>query len=102
MVVEGPRVLRVLRKMVKGIHYHERGERLEDADLLIFRDQDVGKDFETLTRSWSEMDMGEEFRYRSQYDENGGGLWLEFYRTNWWFVLLGDVARDYPIRPSKS
>jgi hypothetical protein len=93
--VDGARAGRVLRKIAKGIYYHEKGVRLDDNELLLFRDGDVRLDFEAITRGWPQVDMGEGFRYRSQHSAEGSMIWFEFYRTNWWLALTGDFARNY-------
>jgi len=97
-VVEGGRAARVVRKIVKGLYFALRDERLDDADLLIFLDQDVRLDFQNLTRTWQETDMGETFRCRWAFDDNGGAIWMQFYRASWWLAVMGDMARDYPRR----
>jgi hypothetical protein len=33
------------------------------------------------------------FRYRSKYSIEGGLIWFEFYRTNWWLAMTGDMAQ---------
>jgi hypothetical protein len=94
--VDGARALRVLRKIAKGLYFRERGAMLNDDELLLFRDGDVRINFEVTTRGWPQVDMGEAFRFRSQYSKEGGMIWFEFYRTNWFLALTGDLARNYP------
>jgi hypothetical protein len=94
--VDGARALRVLRKIAKGLYFRERGAMLNDDELLLFRDGDVRINFEVTTRGWPMVDMGEAFRFRSQYSKEGGMIWFEFYRTNWFLALTGDLARNYP------
>jgi len=96
VVVEGGRAARVVRKIVRGLYFALRGEKLEDADLIIFRDGDARIDPITLTDGWTEVDMGEEFRFRSHFEDHGGAIWIEFYRTQWWLALTGEAARKYP------
>ena len=93
--VEGKRATAVLRKIAKGLYYHEQKRQLLDDELLLFRDGDVRMDFEAITRGWPEVDMGEPFRYRAKHSTEGSMFWFEFYRTNWWLVLTGDFARNY-------
>jgi len=99
--VEGGRVGLIVRKIIKGIFYAQRGGRLADADLIIFRDGDVPFNMEETTRGMDETNMGEVFRFRSQYSETGGGIWIQFYRSQWWFSLTGDLARNYQIPANK-
>ena len=93
--VEGGRAARVVRKIIRGLYFASRTQKLADSDLIIFRDGDVGLNPVDLTRGWKETDMGEVFRFRTHFDDYGGGLWIEFYRTQWWFALTGEVARNY-------
>lgn len=99
LVVEGGRAGQVVRKIIKGIFYSQRDWRLEDQDFIIFRDGDVPFNMEQTTRGWNEIDMGEVFRCRSQYDDAGGGIWIEFYRSTWWFAVTGELAHTYPHAP---
>ena len=64
--------------------------------MIIFRDGDVRLNPEDLTRGWTETDMGEAFRFRTHFDDYGGGIWIEFYRTQWWLALTGQAAHNYP------
>ena len=93
--VEGGRAARVVRKTIRGLYFAVRSQKLADGDLIIFRDGEVTLNPADLTRGWQEMDMGEVFRFRTHFDDYGGGLWIEFYRTQWWFALTGEVARNY-------
>jgi len=95
--VEGARADRVIRKIFKGIYFSERGARLTDEELIIFRGADVPPNI-INTAGWNERDMGEVFRYRSVHEAEGSALWIEFYRTDWWFALTGDSARNYGRR----
>jgi hypothetical protein len=96
IAVDGARALRVLRKIARGIYFKEQGKRLDEDELLLFRDADVNMDFRSKTRNWPEVDMGEAFRYRSQHSAEGSMIWFEFYRFNWWLVMTGNLARTYP------
>lgn len=96
--VDGSRARRVLRKISKGLYFQDCGTRLNDDDLILFRDGGARMNFEMITRGWPEVDMGEGFRYRSKYSVEGGIIWFEFYRTNWWSSMTGDMARRYPKR----
>lgn len=95
--VDGSRAKRVLRKIARGLYFSDRGAPVGDDELILFRDQETkGINFEVITRGWSEVDMGDGFRYRSKYQIEGGMIWFEFYRTNWWLAMTGDMARNYP------
>lgn len=99
LTIDGKRSLSVFRKIVRGIFFHERAQRLLEDELLLFRDTDViakGLDFATSTQVWPEVDMGEAFRYRSHHEPEGSMIWFEFYRTNWWLAMVGEAARTYP------
>lgn len=96
--IDGGRAVRVFRKIVRGIHFHDRGRRLKDGELLLFRDADVKMDFEAISRSWPCTDMGEAFRYRALHEALGSFIWFEFYRVHWWLALTGDEARTYRLR----
>ena len=96
LVVEGGRVARVVRKIMRGLFFHKKEQTLADCDLIIFRGGDVKLDVAQITRRWSERDMGEVFRFRWQFDDKGGAIWIEFYRTQWWLALTGNRARNYP------
>lgn len=100
VVGEGKRVARVIRKIVRGIYFELRHERIADDDVLIFRDVDVRIDLERLTRHWVEIDMGEVFRCRYQFDGQDGAIWIQFYRATWWYAMIGESARQYPRRSS--
>ncbi len=100
-IVEGGRAGRVIRKIVKGLFFFLRGERLSDSGFLIFRDQDVKLDFAGLTRAWREIDMGEVFRCRWDFDDEGGMIWMQLYRACWWLALTGESARNYPRRETR-
>ena len=93
--VEGGRAGRVIRKIMKALYFAEKGQKLPEADLIIFRDGDVSADPAMITNGWNETDMGEEFRYRSHFSERGGGIWIEFYRSHWWLALIGEDAQRY-------
>lgn len=93
--VEGGRAARVVRKIIRGLYFAERGQKLADEDLIIFRDGDVTIHPENLTRGWKETDLGEVFRFRTHFDDHGGGIWIEFYRNQWWLGLTGEVAHSY-------
>jgi hypothetical protein len=95
--VDGARAARVFRKIVRGIHYFERAQRLPDDELLLFRGAEI-PDGTIDTRRWKELDMGEAFRYRFAHDEGGSMVWFEFYRNEWWLALTGCHARNYPRR----
>lgn len=95
--VDGARADRVMRKIFKGIYFFERGTRLAEEDLIIFRGADIPPNIIT-TEGWHEQDMGEVFRYRSVHEADASALWIEFYRTDWWFALTGDSARNYGRR----
>jgi len=101
-IVEGGRVGRVVRKIVKGLFFFLRSERLADPDFLVFRDQDVKLDLENLTRACREIDMGEVFRCRWDFDDEGGMIWMQFYRACWWLALTGEIARNYPRREARA
>jgi hypothetical protein len=96
VVVEGGRAARVVRKIVRGLYFATRDQKLVDSDLIIFRDGDVRLDPQQLTRGWTETDMGEVFRFRSHIEDYGGAIWIEFYRTQWWLALTGQAAHNYP------
>jgi hypothetical protein len=89
VAVEGGRAARVVRKIIRGLYLSIRNEKLADGDLIIFRDGDVRLDPEQLTRGWTGIDMGEAFRFRYHFDDYGGGIWIEFYRSQWWLALAG-------------
>lgn len=91
--VDGAQARRVIRKISKGLYFQDCGKRLNDNELILFRDEDTKMNFEVITRGWPEVDMGEGFRYRSKYSIEGGLIWFEFYRTNWWLAMTGDMAR---------
>jgi hypothetical protein len=95
MAVEGGRAARVVRKIIRGLYFATRNQKLADSDLIIFRDGDVRLNPENLTRGWTETDMGEAFRFRTHFDNYGGGIWIEFYRSQWWLALTGQVAHNY-------
>lgn len=97
--IDGPRARRVFRKIARGLYFHDRGGRLSDEELLLFRDADVKMDFELISRSWPGTDMGEAFRYRALHAPEGSSfIWFEFYRAHWWLALTGAEARTYPLR----
>lgn len=96
--VDSAQARRVLRKISRGLYFQDCGKRLNDDELILFRDEDARMNFEMITRGWPEVDMGEGFRYRSKYSIEGGLIWFEFYRTNWWLAMTGDIARKYPKR----
>jgi len=93
VVGEGKRVARVIRKMVRGIYFELHGKRISDDEVLIFRDVDARIDLEKSTRRWAEIDMGEVFRCRYQFDNPDGEIWIQFYRANWWYAMIGEPAR---------
>jgi len=95
LAVDGERAQRVIRKIFKGIYFFERQVRI--TEFIIFRGAEIRP--RTLnTTGWPEHDMGEVFRYRSLHESAGSGIWIEFYRTDWWFALSGDFARNYRPR----
>jgi hypothetical protein len=96
VAVEGGRAARVVRKIIRGLYFATRNQKLADSDLIIFRDVDVRLNPEDLTRGWTETDMGETFRFRTHFDDYGGGIWIEFYRSQWWLALTGQAAHNYP------
>ena len=98
IMVDGAQARRVLRKISKGLYFRDCGKRLNDDELILFRDEATKMNFEVITRGWPEVDMGEGFRYRSKYSIEGGLIWFEFYRTNWWLAMTGDMARRYSKR----
>ena len=98
ITVSGTRALRVLKKIAKGMYFEQRETRLGDDELLLFRDGDVKLDFEAITRHWPEIDMDGAFRYRSQHSKGGSMIWFEFYRTNWWLALTGDLTGVFSTR----
>jgi hypothetical protein len=93
--VEGGRASKIVRKIMRGIYFAECDQKLAEKDLIIFRDADVRLNPESLTRGWKEVDLGEVFRYRCHFDDYGAGIWIEFYRSQWWFALAGKVALNY-------
>lgn len=95
--VDGARADRVIRKIFKGIYFYEKEERLADDDLIIFRCADIPPNI-INTEGWDEHDMGEVFRWRSVHEAEASAIWIEFYRTDWWFALTGDSARNYGKR----
>src|SRR5258708_17756847 len=95
--VDGKRADRVMRKIFKGIYFHERGNRLADDELIIFRGADIPPNI-VNTAGWNERDMGEVFRYRSAHEADASALWIEFYLADWWFALTGDSALNYARR----
>ena len=76
----------MFRKIASGIYYFEKHTRIPDNELILFRINTAG---------WPEHDMGEVFRYRSQHDTDGSGIWFEFYRRDVWLALTGSFARNY-------
>jgi hypothetical protein len=96
VAVEGGRAARVVRKIIKGLYFAMRNEKLADSDLILFRDADAGSGPEQLTRGWTEIDLGEVFRFRYHFNDQGGGIWIEFYRSQWWLALTGHAAHSYP------
>jgi len=94
--VDGTRALRVMRKIVRGIYYHEQGQRIaDDQELVLFRMAEVPPGT-VGTAGWREHDMGPVFRYRSTHEACGSGIWFEFYRCEAWLALTGELARNYP------
>jgi hypothetical protein len=93
--VEGGRAGRVVRKIIRGLYFATRNEKLADGHLIIFRDGDVRLDPRQFTGGWTETDMGEEFRFRSCFDDYGGLIWIEFYRSQWWLAMTGQAAHTY-------
>lgn len=98
VVGEGQRVATVIRKIIRGLHFQLQGSRIAAEDVLIFRDIDCPRQLGRITRHWSELDMGEEFRCRYQFTGSDGAIWIEFYRAVWWLALVGEPAREYPNR----
>lgn len=95
--VDGARADRVIKKIFRGIYFFEKEERLADDDLIIFRGADIPPNI-INTNGWHEHDMGEVFRWRSVHEADASAIWIEFYRTDWWFALTGDSARNYGKR----
>lgn len=93
--VDGARAICVFKKIVRGIHYFQFGERVADADILLFRIAELPADLLNVN-GWPEYDMGEAFRFRHSRDEHGSAIWFEFYRSEAWFALTGQHARNYP------
>jgi hypothetical protein len=84
----------VFHKLASGIYYFEKHTRIPDNELILCRMAEVPPG--TInTAGWPEHDMGEVFRYRSQHDTDGSGIWFEFYRTDVWLALTGSFARNY-------
>jgi hypothetical protein len=96
--IDGKRAGRVFRKIARGSAFHDRGRRLSEDELLLFRDAEAKLDFRAMTQGWPETDMGGPFRYRSQSDSEGSFIWFEFYRTHWWLALTEQHAKSYPHR----
>jgi hypothetical protein len=91
--IDGQRAQRTIRKIARGIVFHDCGKRLADNEVLLFRDAGAKLKCQAFTQRWAETDMGEAFRYRAQHDADGSFIWLEFYRTRWWLALTADHAK---------
>jgi hypothetical protein len=98
--LDGERAQRVIRKIVRGLIFHDCGKRLADNEVVLFRDTAAKWNCRVSTQDWAETDMGEAFRYRAQHDVDGSFVWLEFYRTRSWLALTEKRARMYTRRPA--
>jgi|HubBroStandDraft_6_1064221.scaffolds.fasta_scaffold271626_2 hypothetical protein len=100
--LDGERAQRVVRKIARGLVFHDCGKRLADNEVVLFRDTAAKLHCQAFTQDWAETDMGEAFRYRAQHDVDGSFIWLEFYRTRWWLALTEEHARTYARRPGSA